>query len=112
MAKTTENLHTLQEFIPDSLNGSFALSIEETASAIRRLEEKRTSLEKQIHEKETDLSKIQKKEYSMPTWQEIFIKADKETQRVLVNKLAERIEVSKEHILICFRIPAKYFYTE
>ena len=112
ITKTTENIHAMQEFIPDAITGNFALSIEETASAIRRLEEKRTFLEKQIKEKETDLSKMQKKECSIATWQEIFIKADKETQRVLVNKLIERIEVSKEHILIRFQIPEKYFYPE
>ncbi|MDE5598996.1 MAG: hypothetical protein K2J04_14360 [Lachnospiraceae bacterium] len=112
ITKTIENIYAMQEFIPDAITGSFALSIEETASAIRRLEEKRTFLEKQIQEKETCLSKMQKKEYNMPTWQEIFIKADKETQRVLVNKLVERIEVTKEHILIRFRIPEKYFYPE
>ncbi len=112
IAKTTENIYAMQEFIPDAVNGSFALSIEETASAIRRLEEKRTFLEKQIQEKETGISQMQKEEYRMPTWQEVFIKADKETQRVLVNKLVERIEVTKEQILICFRIPGKYFYPE
>lgn len=112
IAKTTENIHIMQEFIPDAITGNFALSIEETASAIRRLEEKCSFLKKQIQEKETDVSEMQKKEYSMPTWQEIFIKADKETQRVLVNKLVERIEVTKEHILIRFRIQEKYFYPE
>ena len=110
--KTTENIHILQEFIPDAITGNFALSIEETASAIRRMEEKRIFLEKQLQERETALSKIQKKECSMPTWKEVFIKADKETQRVLVNKLVERIEVTKEHIMIRFRIPEKYFYPE
>ncbi len=109
IAKTTENIHALQEFIPDAINGSFALSIEETASAIRRLEEKRVSLENHTHETGTQFTKMPKKEYCIPTWQEIFIKADKETQRVLVGKLVERIEVSKEHILIRFRIPEKYF---
>ena len=112
IVKATENIHALQEFIPDAISGNFALSIEETAAAIRRLEEKRTFLEKQIQEKETDLSKMQKEERSIPTWQEIFIKADTETQRVLVNKLVERIEVTKEHILIRFRIPEKFFYHE
>ena len=53
---------------------------------------------------------MHKKEYSLPTWHEIFSKADKETQRILVNKLIERIEVTKEHILIRFRIQEKYFY--
>ena len=110
--KTTENIHILQEFIPDAIAGNFALSIEETASAIRRMEERRIFLEKQLQERETALSKIQKKECSMPTWKEVFIKADKGTQRVLVNKLVERIEVTKEHIMIRFRIPGKYFYPE
>ena len=112
IAKTTENIHALQEFIPDAITGNFALSIEETASAIRRLEEKCTSLKKQIQEKATNFSKMQEKEYSPPTWHEIFIKADKETQRVIVNKLVERIEVTKEHILIRFRVQEKYFYPE
>lgn len=112
ITKATENIHILQELIPDAITGNFTLSIEETASAIRRLQDKRTVLEKQIQGKESDRSKMQKGEYSIPTWQEVFIKADKETQRVLVNKLVERIEAAKEHILIRFRIPEKYFYPE
>lgn len=116
--RISENLHAVQEYIPDAVTGSCALSVEEIAAAIRRLKEKQSFLQKQLQEKENACQSAgtrperQTKECSMPTWRQVFIRADKETQRALVNKLVERIEVNKEHILIRFRMDKKYFYPE
>ena len=39
-----------------------------------------------------------------PTWQQVFQNADAETQRVLVNKLVDRIDVTDEQIVIRFKL--------
>ena len=40
----------------------------------------------------------------MPTWQQVFQNADTETQRALVNKLIDKIEVTEEQIVIRFKL--------
>ena len=40
----------------------------------------------------------------IPTWQQVFQNADAETQRVLVNKLVDRIDVTDEQIVIRFKL--------
>ncbi len=77
--------------------------------------DKKTEQEKQqidaIREKEVilqntavtakDWEDIRKK---IPTWREMFLHADTSTKRVLVNKLIERIDITREKLTVRFKI--------
>ena len=51
-----------------------------------------------------DNSDIDKIYEMIPTWSETFDKADKETKRVLINKIVDKILITKEKITIKFKI--------
>ena len=40
----------------------------------------------------------------LPTWKEVFESADKETKRVLINKIVDKVIITKEEIRIKFKI--------
>ena len=48
----------------------------------------------------------------IPTWQEIFLNADSQTKRVLVNRLIERIDVKKDEVVIRFKINLNDFFPQ
>lgn len=118
LEKTSENIHIMQEYFPEAIGGSCELSVSEIAAAIHRLEEKRILLKKQLTEKEAACQKaalfsgFSFKDADIPSWRQVFLNADKETQRALVSRLVERIEIDKEHILIRFRINEEAFSPE
>ena len=102
----------MQEHIPDAMSGSYPLSVTELAAAIRRQTEKKDLLEKERSERNDALKKFDtetaavfsQKEGSPPlTWEQVFENASAETKRVLINRLLERIEISKEQLIIRFR---------
>ena len=45
----------------------------------------------------------------IPSWQEVFLNADSQTKRVLINKLVERIDFKKDEIKIRFKINLEDF---
>ena len=97
----------MEEKIPDAMSGEYLLSLEELVALIKKQKE---ALERQeIVVKEKELS-FQSAEVSVndweelkqkiPTWQEVFLNADGEAKRVLVNRLIRRIEVKKDEIKV------------
>ena len=46
---------------------------------------------------------------NLPTWKQVFREADIQTQRVLVNKLIDRIDITKEQMVVRFKINPKDF---
>ena len=48
----------------------------------------------------------------IPTWQEVFLNADTEAKRVLVNRLIRKIEVKKEEITVHFKINLDEFLSQ
>ena len=48
----------------------------------------------------------------IPTWQEVFMNADTATKRVLVDKLIERIDITKDDIVIRFKININDFFQQ
>ena len=97
--------------IPDAMSGEYPLSLDELVALIKK---QKTALEHQeslVREKElaiqnlsvsvNDWEEIRKK---IPTWQDVFLNADADAKRVLVNRLIKRIEVKKEEITIHFKV--------
>ncbi len=118
LAKIIQGLETMEGHIPEAMTGDCALSLDELASAIRQHKEKKAEKEKQIQEKRENLKEMTvaagqwkelKANADIPTWQQVFKEADTQTQRVLVNKLIDRIDVTDEQITVRFRIKQNGF---
>lgn len=117
LAKITHDIRIMQEHIPDAISGTYPLSVTELADAIRQHTEKKDLLEKELSARSDALKKFDaeitvpaalsqnsQKEVPLPlTWAQVFENTSAETKRVLVNRLLERIEISKEQLIIRFR---------
>lgn len=111
LEKIRREINIMEEHIPEAMTGGYALSLDKLSLLIG----KKTEQEKQqidaIREKEAilqntaitakDWEDIRKK---MPTWREMFLHADTSTKRVLVNKLVERIDITREKLMVRFKI--------
>lgn len=111
LKKTTEGIATMEECIPDAIAGKYVLSIGELASAIRRQKEKQEEQKQLLYEKKSSIRNVAltmeewlNLKSKIPTWQQVFQNAELETQRVLVNKLVERIDITNEQIVIQFKL--------
>lgn len=114
--KALQAIGTMEEHIPEAIAGDYPLSLEELASAIRRQKEKLTEQERKIQEKRDSLKGMavttdewNELKSNIPTWKQVFREADTQTQRVLVNKLIERIDVTNEQIVVRFKISLNDF---
>lgn len=114
LCKITQDIRIMQEHIPDAMSGTYPISITELADAIRQHTEKKDLLEKEWNTKNEVLKRFNSKtaahdilpqgKESLPlTWAQVFENTSAETKRVLVNRLLERIEISKEQLTIRFR---------
>lgn len=109
--KAMQAVETMEEHIPEAITGSYPLSLEELASAIRKQKEKIAEQEQRIQGKKDSLNGMavttdewQSLKSNIPTWKQVFKEADTQTQRVLVNKLIERIDVTDEQIVVRFKM--------
>lgn len=108
----------MESNIPSAMTGDYPLSLEELAGIIRKhkeLEKKQHSAVKQ-KEAELDAMKVSMDDWEsirtkIPTWQDVFWNADTTTKRVLVDKLIERIDITKTNINIRFKINLNDFFT-
>lgn len=108
----------MESNIPSAMTGDYPLSLEELAGIIRKhkeLEKKQQSAVKQ-KEAELDAMKVSMDDWEsirtkIPTWQDVFWNADTTTKRVLVDKLIERIDITKTNINIRFKINLNDFFT-
>ena len=111
LEKITHGIEVMQSHIPEAMTGNYPLSVEEIANAIHSQQEKQLAQKQLIREKEQILkentishSEWKEVKTKLPTWKQIFEEADCHTQRVLVNKLIERIDITQEQIVIRFKI--------
>lgn len=111
LERVTQGIETMQSHIPEAMTGTYPLSVEEIAEAIHKYRDKEDLQKRLIAEKEEAIKKDSQgrdgwKELKerFPTWRQVFEGADSHTQRVLVNKLIERIDITEEQIVIRFRI--------
>lgn len=111
LKEITQEIETMQSNIPKAMAGKYPFTVEEIADAIHKHQEKENLQKQLIMEKEeilkqdsvnsADWKELKSK---FPSWKQIFEKSDSHTQRVLVNKLIERIDVTNEQIFIRFRV--------
>ena len=93
------------------MTGEYDLPLEEFGGVIHRQQEKKEEQEAQIQEKKERLEQMavtagewEELRTQIPTWQQVFKEAGRETQRVLVNRLIDRIDVTDDQIVIRFKI--------
>ena len=108
----------MESNIPNAMTGDYPLSLEELAGIIRKHKELEKKHKRIVEEKkaELDAMKVSMDDWEnirtkIPTWQDVFWNADTTTKRVLVNKLIERIDITKDNINIRFKINLNDFFT-
>ena len=108
----------MESNIPNAMTGEYPLSLEELAGIIRKHKELEKKQKKLVETKkaELDAMKVSMDDWEsirtrIPTWQDVFWNADTSTKRVLVNKLIERIDITKTNINIRFKINLNDFFT-
>ena len=108
----------MESNIPNAMTGDYPLSLEELADIIRKHRELEKKHKRIVEEKEAELDamKVSMDDWEsirsrIPTWQDVFWNADTTTKRVLVNKLIERIDITRDNINIRFKINLNDFFT-
>ena len=108
----------MESNIPNAMTGDYPLSLEELAGIIRKHKELEKKHKRIVEDKkaELDAMKVSMDDWEnirtkIPTWQDVFWNADTTTKRVLVNKLIERIDITKDNINIRFKINLNDFFT-
>lgn len=117
--KIVNGITVMQEHIPDAMTGGYALSVGELANAIHRMQEKADEQQKVIAEKEkmlnqTTIAKNGWEEWreNSPAWKQLFEEADRQTHRILANKLIEHIAIMQGQIVIRFKVSLNDFYPD
>lgn len=113
-----QKISVMENNIPNAMTGDYPLSLEELAGIIRKHKELEQKHERIVEERkaELDAMKVSMDDWEnirskIPTWQDVFWNADTTTKRVLVNKLIERIDITKDSVNIRFKINLNDFFT-
>ena len=116
LEKIENNIRVMEEHIPDAMTGTYPLTLEDL---VRNTDMHKTKKQKQlavVQEKEMILQNtaVTAKDWEdirsrIPTWREMFLHADTPTKRVLVNKLIERIDITREKLVVRFKISLDEF---
>ena len=109
-----KNIGELEDKIPDAMRGEYPISFDYLLSLIEKQKEKREKQEKVIIDlkskmQETDVSfqEWENLRIQIPTWKDVFMNADNQTKRVLVNKMIDKIYVKQDEITIRFKLNLK-----
>ena len=113
-----QKISVMENNIPNAMTGDYPLSLEELAGLIRKHKELEQKHKRIVEERkaELDAMKVSMDDWEnirskIPTWQDVFWNADTTTKRVLVNKLIERIDITKDSVNIRFKINLNDFFT-
>ena len=95
----------------EAMMGNYILSIEELAHAIKKHKANLKETEQKIQaiQEQMDSIDISHKEMNdiknnIPEWKEIFMGTDKHTQRVIINKIIDKVIMKKDEIHIIYKI--------
>ena len=113
-----QKISVMENNIPNAMTGDYPLSLEELAGIIRKHKELEQKHKRIVEERkaELDAMKVSMDDWEnirskILTWQDVFWNADTTTKRVLVNKLIERIDITKDSVNIRFKINLNDFFT-
>lgn len=116
LAKIQKKIDVMEENIPQAMTGEYPLSLEDLVRLIdkqkdmyRKQQEIIKQKEKKMENMDVSITEWDYLKKQIPIWQQVFLKADAHTKRVLVDKLIERIDIKEEQITIRFRIRLEDF---
>lgn len=119
LAKIQQKIDVMESNVPNAILGEYPLSLEELVAIINKHKEQLKTQQEVIRQTEAGLNSAsvnmnERKELKqqIPTWQEVFMNADAATKRVLVDKLIERIDITKDKIVIRFKININDFFQQ
>ncbi len=117
--KIRQNISIMEDKIPEAMTGEYALSLDDLVRNIDRQKAKEQEQLEVVHQRQQELqnTSVTTKDWEdvknkIPTWHELLLNADTATKRVLVNKLVERIDITKDRIVIRFKINLNDFFTQ
>ena len=116
LAKIQKKIDVMEENIPQAMTGEYPLTLEDLVRLIdkqkdmyRKQQEIIKQKEKKMENMDVSITEWDYLKKQIPTWQQVFLKADAHTKRVLVDKLIERIDIKEEQITIRFCIRLEDF---
>lgn len=119
LRKIRKEISAMEEHIPSAIMGESALSLEYLTNLIDKHKNLEKNKEAEIGKRQSELDSMtvsieewEDVRKNIPTWQEIFLNADTSVKRVLVNRLVERIDVTKEQIVVLFKIDLNNFLSQ
>lgn len=111
LRKLKKEIEIMESHVPSAMTGDDAFTEEELVSLIRKYRKKEEELQMIVLEREERLKSMdlttgekEKLEKGLPTWQQIFWEMDPDAKRVLIQKMIEKVEVTRERVVIYFRI--------
>ena len=111
LKKIVEDIKVMKSHIPDAMTGSYPLSVEIISDTIKMFEDNQKEKESELKNLNLQYENMQVRSddlndvYKMiPTWTGVFNNADKQTKRVLINKIVEKIIITNEKITIKFKV--------
>lgn len=114
--KIRHDITVMEEHIPDAMTGEYSMTLDYLMENINAKKEREQEQLRVVQQKEADLqnSTVTSGDWeniknNIPTWHDLFLYADTPTKRVLVNKLIERIDITREQIVIRFKISLEEF---
>lgn len=117
LVKIQKKMEIIEENIPQAMTGAYPLSLDDLIRLIDKQKEVYDQLHQEIKQKEDQLERMETDIRGkncpggqIPTWQQVFIKADSHTKRVLVNRLIDKIYIKEEQMTIQFRICLSDFH--
>lgn len=114
--KIQDDIDTMKKHVPEAMRGEYPLEIGILADAIIDLEE-RKAIEREatakLQEKLRELQEEKEEGYTfvdcMPSWKDVFYRADRLVKRVIIDRLVEKIIVTDEKLTIRFKFAPNLF---
>ena len=114
--KIQDDIDTMKKHVPEAMRGEYPLEIGILADAIIDLEE-RKAIEREatakLQEKLRELQEEKEEGYTfadcMPSWKDVFCRADRLVKRVIIDRLVEKIIVTDEKLTIRFKFAPNLF---
>lgn len=109
--KDIKNIEVMKEHIPEAMTGQYPLSVEIISDTIKKFEQKQNDAQNELDELllQYENMEIDYKDWNdicemIPTWKDVFYNADRETKRILINRLVDKVYLTNEEIRIQFKI--------
>ncbi len=104
LEKIRRGIRVMESHIPDAMTGEYPLTLEKLAHCIALQREEEQKIKSAVQEKEAILQDPPVPSGKIPTWRELFLRSDTASKRALIHQLIERIDVTREKMVIRFRI--------